>query len=412
MPDRLIHVLLFTNTDARYGAEEHMLVLLRGLDRKIFRPSLACPQELVDQFGRDLPEDVEVFPIRLDQPSRILPALRLARILRSRRIDILHSHMFQSSLYASPIGRLCRVPAIFETPHVAENWRKGWLSARFIVDRLIGFFVDHYIAVSRANAEYLGSRKGLPHTKITVIHNGTDLRKFNPSIASAPGLKASSGWEEGDPLLVVPARLEPQKGHRVLLKALRRVVQEFPRVRVACMGEGSLRPELEREAEKLGLASSVKFVGFQANAPEWFAASDFIILPSLYEGLPLVAIEALACARTVVASAVDGTPEIIVNGVTGLTVPPGDPLALAEAILELLRSPDLRRNLAHNGRVLVEENFNRDIQVKKTQDIYLRILRERCGGIVSDNVLASIEIGSPKNLKVQTMQLGKGSSHA
>lgn len=411
MLDRLIRVLLFTNTDARYGVEEHMLALLRGLDRRVFRPSLACPKQLADQFGRDLPDDVEVFPVRLDHPFQAAHALRLGRFLKRRRIDILHSHMFQSSLYASPVGWASRVPVILETPHVAENWRKGWLSAGFNVDRVVGTMIDHYIAVSKANADYLVHQKRLPSTKITVIHNGTNLKKFNPSLAPRPGFRASFNLDEADPLLVVPARLEAQKGHRILLTALRRVVQEFPRIRVACVGEGSLRADLERAAEAFGLASTVRFVGFQTNIAEWFAASDFVVLPSLYEGLPLVAIEALACGRTVVASAADGTPEVVVNGMTGLTVPPGDSIALAHAVLKLLRSPDLRLKLAQNGRTFVEENFNLEIQIKKTQNLYLRILRERCEGMAGDRVFASGEIRSSNNPEALAAQMGKGSSH-
>ena len=133
-----LSVLYFSNALARGGAEEHILTLLRGLDRARFRLHLVCTPEVAQRIRPDLPGDVDLIPLRLRQPRQIEAARRLARILRERRVDVLHSHLFYSSLFASPIGWLCRVPLIVETPHVREGWRRGWLKSRFVVDRLAG----------------------------------------------------------------------------------------------------------------------------------------------------------------------------------------------------------------------------------------------------------------------------------
>src|SRR5574341_2072275 len=121
-----LSLLYFCNTLARGGAEEHILTLRKGLDRALFRLHLVCPPEVAEKVKPDLPADVELVPLCFRKPSQIGPALRLAQIIRERRIDILHSHLFYSSLFASPIGWLCRVPVILETPHVRELWRHGW----------------------------------------------------------------------------------------------------------------------------------------------------------------------------------------------------------------------------------------------------------------------------------------------
>jgi glycosyltransferase involved in cell wall biosynthesis len=263
-----------------------------------------------------------------------------------------------------------------ETPHVREHWRRGW-KAHFAVDRLAGLCVDRYIAVSDANARYLVATKGLPAGKVGVIHNGCDLRRFDADRPAPDGLRMSLGFAAADPVLVIVGRLEPQKGHRVLLDALPLVRHQFPDVRVVCVGEGALRSELERQAGALGVAGAVRFVNYQHRVDDWLALADLTVLPSFYEGLPLAAIESLAAGRPVVASAVDGTPEVVVDGVTGLTVPPGDAPELARAVCRLLGDPQTRVAMGRAGRKWVEERFGHERQVRQTERLYLDVWKRR-----------------------------------
>ena len=369
MKHGLISVLHFTNATARAGAEEHILTLLRGLDRQHFRLNLVCDPEIADLMQPDVPEDVELIPLAFRQLGHLGSALRLAKIVRAKRVDVLHSHLFWSSLFASPTGYLCRVPVVIETTHVRELWRTG-LKSNFAIDRAVGRCVDEYIAVSEANARYLVREKGLPAKKIKVIRNGSDVRRFDPEYKLSASFKASLGFGESDPVLVVVARLEPQKGHKVLLNAMPTIRREFPNVRLVCVGDGVLRSELEEQTRGLGLNECVRFVGVQTNVQDWLALSQMSVLPSFYEGLPLVAIESLAAGVPVVATDVDGTPEIVVNGKTGLTVRPGDPSAIAQAICLLLHSPELRRQLAVAGRQWVLQEFTEAQQILRTAELY------------------------------------------
>ncbi len=366
-----ITVLYFSNAPTRGGAEEHLLTLLRGLDRTYFRPLLACPHDLAETLRPDIPPDVEVFSLCLRRLSQAGSMLQLARILRDRQVKVLHSHLFYASVFASPIGWACGVPVIVETPHVREDWRTGWLKSRFIVDRLAGRFVTHYVAVSEANKHYLVERKGLPQEKISVIRNGSDVRRYRPEQLAPPNIKQSLGFGSEDPILMVIGRLEPQKGHRVLLAALPIIRREFPSARLVCVGEGSLHAELVKQARELGIDDAVRFVGFKNNVAEWLSLADFTVLPSFYEGLPLAAIESLAAGRPVVATAVDGSAEVVVDGKTGLTVPPGDHLALSEAICRLLREPELRKRMGRQGRQWVCTYFDEREQIRQTQELYL-----------------------------------------
>lgn len=372
MPDQPISVLHFSNAPVRGGAEEHMLMLLREMDRRRFRPFLVCPPECLEKLRPDLPADVGAIPLAFSSPLQAGAALRFARILRREKIGIVHSHMFHASLAASPVAWFCGVPVAIETPHIREAWRHGWFKGSYFIDRAAGRFVDRYIAVSEANGRYLAEQKKLPGRKIQVIHNGCDLRRFDPNRMPPPGRKHSLGFAESDPIVLVLGRLEEQKGHRVLLEAFREVVKEAPNARLICAGDGSLRAGLQQRTEALGLSDSVRFVGFQSNTAEWLALATITVLPSFFEGLPLVAIESLAAGRPMVATAVDGTTEVVVNEKTGLTVAPGDAKALAGAIVRLLKNPAFASQLAAAGRAWVLEHFSREQQVRETEALYLR----------------------------------------
>ena len=366
----MISILQFNNGATRGGLEEHILMLLRGFDRRRFKLHYACPPELAAKVRADVPPDVELIPLYLEWPTQPAAIARFMHVLRSRRIDILHSHAFSASQAASPLGWLCRVPLIVETAHGREAWRTGW-KARCYVDRLVGPFVDRYIAVSGANAEYLVNTKRYPARKIAVIHPGSDLTRFAVPHQPPAGLKASVGFGPDDPLLLVVGRLEAQKGHRVLLDAMPGIQRRFPSVRLVCVGEGSLRSSLEAQARALGIEDAVRFAGYWPDIRDWLAVADLSVLPSFHEGMPVTPVESLAAGCPVVATAVDGTPEVVIHEKTGLTVPPGDAGALANAICRMLGSPELRRQLASAGRAWVLERFSSERMVERTQNFYL-----------------------------------------
>jgi glycosyltransferase involved in cell wall biosynthesis len=336
--------------------------------------------------------------------SEFSGAFRLAKLLRQNNIQILHSHLFYSSLFASPVGWLCGIPAILETPHLRELWREGkaWPKSSFFVDRIVGKYVDGYIAVSKANGAYLRDVKRLPGRKIHVVQNGSDLKRFRPDHQVPAGMRDSLGFGANDPVILVPARLEPQKGHRVLFDAVPSVLKEFPTVRIVCAGEGALLTELQDQVKRLNLGRNVSFVGRQQKLEDWFALCDFTVLPSYFEGLPLVAVESLAAGRPMVATAVDGTPEVIVDGKTGLTVPPGDATALASAILRMLREPEMRREMATAGRRWALECFTQHLQVEKTEALYLALFHAAGAKNPSESAHVSQRVqDSPKPVAVE-----------
>ncbi|MDR3764605.1 MAG: glycosyltransferase [Acidobacteriota bacterium] len=380
MSERLA-VCMFDNETVRGGAEEHLLGLLQGLDRARFRPLLAAPAALLDLLGCDLPQDVTLLPIELRSHRQLGRMARLASFLRREQVGVLHSHGFRPSLVASPVARFARIPVTVETPHIREYWRKGW-KASFAIDRAASRFVDAYIAVSEANGRYLRDEKKLPAEKIRVIRNGCSLAHFAAAVVVPEGFKQTAGFRAHDPVLLTAARLEPQKGHAVLLRAMAALKPEFPALRLVLLGEGSLREELASLARELGLADSVLMPGHSPDTRVWMSAADVCVLPSFAEGLPLFAIESLAAARPMVATAVDGTPEIVLDKRTGLLVPPGDAAALAEAIAEVLRHPQAAAERAMEGACYVRAEFTIERQLRETEDLYDLLWTRKTGRVM------------------------------
>lgn len=371
-----VRILYFSNEAKRVGAQEHLLQLLRRLDRGVFEPHLACTPEMASRLKSEIPADVTVHPIKLCKPTHLRGATRLVGLLRRHKIDILHAHTSWASLHAMPLARLVGVPVTIETPDLRELRRTGPTKSKAFVDRAIGRLVDYYVAVSEASRKDLVSERRVPAHKVILIPNGTDLERF-ASPPEFPIRRTDLGLRAEDRVLAVFARLEPEEGHRVLLDALPGALREVPNVKVICVGDGPLRKELVARVRDLGLQDDVRFVGFQTDTVAWLHLVDATVLPSSFEGLALAAIESLAAGKPMIASAVDGVSEVVLDGVTGLTVAPGDARALKEAICTLLRSPELLQKLGAAGRRWVCENFDVRKQVQSTEELYLRAWQEK-----------------------------------
>jgi glycosyltransferase involved in cell wall biosynthesis len=187
-------------------------------------------------------------------------------------------------------------------------------------------------------------------------------------------LRQHWGIPDNVPVLGVVGRLEAQKGHRFLVEALPQVLAEFPDACVLLVGEGSLRPALEAQASTLGIRDRLIFAGFQHDVSVYLNAMDVVVLPSLYEGMPLAAIEAAAMAKPMVATSVDGTTEVIQHGSTGLLVPPAAPGPLARAILTLLQQPELARQYGQAARRQALHRFDLRRQVGETERLYVNTI--------------------------------------
>jgi glycosyltransferase involved in cell wall biosynthesis len=370
-PIRLLFVL---TSPVRGGVEEVVLALLRRLDPGEFRLALAAPRTLLDDFHGDLRGvRLETEAVAAESPLRRREIARLSDFVRRFGAEIVNPHLFRSTAVAAPVARW-HGARVVETYHGREGWRRGLVGGTFLPDRLVARLVDRVIAVSEAARTFLVRGKGYPAGKITVVPNGRDLSVFRPGVAREAARK-ELGLDRTVPLVGVVGRLETQKGHAHLFDAWPSVVGEFPDARLLVVGDGTLREPLQARAQAAGMADSIIFAGFRADVPRLLDAMDVLVLPSLYEGMPLTAIEASAMARPVVASAVDGTPEVVRDGRTGRLVPPGAPAPLANALRDLLRDPDTARRMGQAGRDWVLTRFDLDRQVAATAHVYRSVAR-------------------------------------
>jgi glycosyltransferase involved in cell wall biosynthesis len=349
-----------------------MLMLLESLDRDAWTPTLLLDDAPGTEPLRHRAAALEV-PVRLVPPmplglsgARAVPGM--ARMLRRRRPAVFHAHMSSpvAAKYALAAAVLARVPAVlgtvqvgeFEPPDRSTYWQL----------RALAHGVDRYLAVSRDIAEELVGRLDWPAKRIEVVYNAVDLGRFEAP--APPGMREELGGGEGRPLVLTPARLDEQKGHRVLLEAVARV----PGATFVLAGDGPERPRLEELAERLGVAGRVHFLGHRSDVPQLLAACDVFALPSLYEGSSLAVLEAMAAEIPVVSSAVGGTDELIEDGRSGLLVPPGDSAALAAALKRLLGDPELRQTFAARARERVERDLSRQRMARRVTEVYEELL--------------------------------------
>lgn len=373
-------ILYFLNSFVRGGVEEHLLSLLTHLNRDEFEPLVVFPSALASLMKTDLEKiNVEFYEISIRSWINLKDIVQFIRLIKKRKVNIVHSHLFFASMFANPIAKLSGVPITIETAHIRELWRKGPIKTCYFIDRFFSVFTDKIIAVSNAVANYLITVKGLNSQKIKVVHNGRDLSKFRPDINpnTSAEMKRRFSLNDATGIVGVIGRLNFQKGHRYFLKAIPHVLAKIPKVKFLIVGDGELRKELEDLAEHLGISKNVIFAGFQKEIPEIISILDILVLPSLFEGLPLVAIEGSAMAKPVIVTNVDGSPEAIKHQETGIVVPPKDPIALAQAMLALLEDKERASRYGENGRIFVRKRFNIDLQVRETERLYKSCLDER-----------------------------------
>jgi glycosyltransferase involved in cell wall biosynthesis len=221
------------------------------------------------------------------------------------------------------------------------------------------------IAVSGAVRRRLVEQDDVPPEKIAVIPNAVPANQNRASSARPLPDELRDG-----PLVGVLARLQPEKGVATFLKAAPRVVERAPRARFVVAGDGPLRAELQALVGRLGLEENVRFLGFRPDPWGLIGLLDVLVVPSQTEGAPLVVLEAMTSGVPVVASAVGGIPDQVRNGVDGVLVPPGDPAALGEAVLELLEDPGLARRMGAAGRRKSATDFSHAKMLERAMEVY------------------------------------------
>jgi len=271
------------------------------------------------------------------------------------------------------------VPIRVSSQRMSLKGSPKWLK---ILDRIVtnSFLVDKMVAVSEATRQFSINHERIKPEKIVTIHNSIDLdRFFTVTKKSEPLIRLRNELALPDSAFVVlvVARLHTQKGHTFLIKAIFSILRRFSETHFVFVGEGELRQSLEDQARAAGVENVVHFIGTRQDIPDLLALSDIFVLPSLWEGMPNSVLEAMAMGTPVVATNVDGTPEVINDFKTGLLVPPENSKALAEAIVTLLEKPELRQQLSEDALQWVKNNFSQDKYISGFEQLYLELSTAR-----------------------------------
>jgi glycosyltransferase involved in cell wall biosynthesis len=297
--------------------------------------------------------------LTLEKPPGFRPKaiFRLARILRLRRVDILHVHNTGPFIYGSLAACIAGIKHIIFTRHGRETDVKR---SHLTLSRLLSRLADRIVCVSDDSSQ-LASQQGWPRKKISTIWNGIDLSRFR-----------YVGPKPDGPVTMV-ARLSPVKDTRTLLEATAVVARSYSNLQVAIAGDGPCFADLKAASLELGLGEHVRFLGEVKAVPELLGQASMLVLPSLSEGLPLTVLEAMACGLPIVATHVGGTPEAVRDGETGFLVPPRSPAQLAEKILQVLRHPEEAKTMGLAGRRRVEQFFSIQSMIDSYEGLYREV---------------------------------------
>lgn len=354
------------------GTESHLLDLVEGLGKLGAHVEVICsrPGPLTEQLSR---LDVQVQCVEMVHPwpngEYLLDQgalLNLSTLIKRKRPDIIHSHLYPAYLHASLAAKEVGVRAIVNTAH------NGIIRPR---DALLSHITGaHTIAISQTIAHLLKG-VGVPLESIEVIHKGIGPEHFEDDFETQQSLRLELGLENG-PVIGTVARLSPEKGIDTFLYAMRQVADVYPGITGLVIGDGPQVTELSHLTRQLDLEDIVHFHGTRKQIPALNRLLDIFVLPSRVETFSIALLEAMAASRMVVATNVGGTTEVVTHAVDGWLIPPDDPEALSRAILMLLKHPARRAAMGAVAHRKVAAHFTRDRMIQRTLSFYERILAE------------------------------------
>ena len=376
-PRRVLHVI---STLLPGGTELSMLRLIRSMDPAAWTFRVAWLRD-EPVLAREIEAATGAPPIPVGLRGKFDPGalLRLCRIVRDERIDLVHTHMDLADWYGAAAARSKRGTALVCTKENADEFRtrRTWKRPPFLaLEHLSYAAADAVIAVSRGLADFLEQAEGLPGHKTVVIENGVDP-DLGTTAPSRQAARALLGLPGEAPILGTVGRLAAQKGQGDLVRALPAIRAAIPGARLVIAGDGPLRGALEEEALRAGVPDAVHFLGHRNDVPLVLSALDLFVLPSLWEGLPLALLEAMSMSLPVVATRAVGIEETVSDGVEGLLTPCRDPEALARAVARVLGDRHLALGFGMAGRRRVVERHSLAAVADRIDALYRRVLGRR-----------------------------------
>ena len=349
------------------GAERQLLNLVSNLDKEKYDICVGYFQgkgELEKEFQDN---KVKVKKFRFRGLWDVSSWRQVYQHLKANKYTIVHTHGFKADFLGAVLGKLAGVPVIISTVHNQEAYLKNPIVK--ILEKWIIFSIDDIIiVVSDGVKKFLMDTTGISESKIRKVYYGIEPLEIN--IDKEKDIRREFGIDKGAPLVGCIGRLVKQKGHRYLIEAAGRVIRDFPEAKFLIVGKGGLEKKLKKLARKLNLDSGVIFAGFREDIYSVINGLDLLVQPSLWEGLGLVLLEAMALGKPIVATNVGGIPEAVKDKEAGILVEPKNSEALAGAIIHLLKDSSLAARMGETGRSLVVERFSLSKMAQEMKIIY------------------------------------------
>lgn len=362
-PDRpLVH--LSTATTWR-GGEQQVFYLLCGLQAAGFTNILIAPAGS-PLSKRAAEVGIQVAEISAGCEYDLLAMWRIARILKREHATLIHAHDAHSVTLAACAGRWVGIPRLATRRvdfKINSRWKYRWGMSRVI-------------CISEAIRQ-ICEDGGIPATQMSVVHSGIDLARIREVKVNVPAVRTELGEENKKKLFLINvASLTDHKGQVYLLEAMSTVVAKVPQAHLLIVGEGELADELARKARNVAVEDHVHFMGFRDDVPALLQAADLFVMSSHLEGLCTSVMDAMAARLAVVATTAGGLPELVDHEKNGLQVPPRDPLALAAALIELLKDKKRRLRYAEAANQKATRHFGMDKMVAGTLAVYREVVGE------------------------------------
>ncbi len=381
----MIRVLHIHTLPIVSGSGINTFLSMRGMDKNIYEVELACAPG-----GRLIPlvqqNHMEVRPFKnMVQPLHPLKdtmaLLDLTAFLRSHFYHIVHTHNSKAGFLGRMAAKLAGVPVIVHTVHgfAFHDQEPLWRRVLFRnLERLGSHWCDKMIFISQPLMDWALKDHIVAEEKVEKIYSGIQVDKFLPvKSEERDRIRSKWGLRQEEAVVGMVSKLWEGKGHSVLIEAFKLLKEKIKDAKLVIVGEGYLYDELLRRVNTNGLRESVLFTGFQMDVSEIIATFDVAVLPSFFEGMGRVLLEAMAMEKPVVASRVGGIPDLIDQGINGLLVRPGNVKELAEALEKVLSDRRLASKMGREGRKKIKGQFSADAMVQSIDKVYRELLARK-----------------------------------
>lgn len=376
MTQKMIKILYIIDKIKEAGAQKHLLEVIRGIDKDNFEVCLAVLENKTDVQLEDIPI-INLRVKRIYGISGIIGLCKLIRLIRNENFDIVHTYLFSENILGSIAAKLAKTKVIITSRRDTGMLMQGkW--QHILAYKFTNQWVDKIICVSDAVKKIVLEKEKVKADKLATIYNGVDMNKFTIN-DNMRALKESVGIKKNEFVVGLIANLSWVKGHKEFVSAAQIILKEIPNVKFLLIGDGPLRESLQSTVNSQQLTENILFLGRRQDIPELLSIMDISVNASYSEGMSNTILESMASGIPVVATAVDGNLETVVDGVTGILVPAHNPDVMARALIKILKNKESAQRMNEASRELVRNKFAIRTMLENMEGLYKGLIA-KCEG--------------------------------